>query len=125
MSDPLRDTALSIARCPGIVEQGKILALAGQIGEVGSANAASSYLWDKLQQGPDPYFPPSVPQLVALCNSTEDAAKAVQWVLNRGVKTYARGNGHSFAGVALVEAGLTLDLSQLKVQPVVLLSCTS
>ena len=81
-----------------------------------SNKTAGDLLWDALQQGPAPLVALAVPSLIVMCNTTEDAARAVRWARSSGTRVAARGSGHNFAGVALVQGGLTIDLSGLKVQ---------
>lgn len=88
---------------------------AGNVLQPNTAAAASQLLWDALQKGPYPVVPAARPDFVVVCNTTEDVVTAVRWAQANGVKTYARGNGGHFAGISLVQGGLTIDLSQLKV----------
>lgn len=88
---------------------------AGSIIQVHDEQTASSYIYGKLQSGPQPCVPPAVPQLIAACNSSSDAVQAVQWAINHAVTIAVKGSGHHWAGLALAEGGLTIDLSNLQV----------
>lgn len=54
------------------------------------------------------------PALIARCRGTGDVATAVRLARTHDVPTSIRGGGHNFAGKAVLEAGLTIDLSDMK-----------
>lgn len=54
------------------------------------------------------------PALIARCRSTSDVAAAVRLARTHGIPTSIRGGGHNFAGKAVLEGGLMIDLSEMK-----------
>jgi hypothetical protein len=53
------------------------------------------------------------PAVVARCTSAADVAEALCWGQENGLAIAVRGGGHSVAGAAVVEDGLTIDLGPL------------
>jgi FAD/FMN-containing dehydrogenase len=53
------------------------------------------------------------PAVVARCTSPADVAAALVWAQATGIEVAVRGGGHSVAGAAIAEGGLTIDLSEL------------
>jgi FAD/FMN-containing dehydrogenase len=54
------------------------------------------------------------PALIARCRGTSDVASAVQLARQYDVPASIRGGGHNFAGKAVLEDGLMIDLSEMK-----------
>src|SRR5262245_35255671 len=54
------------------------------------------------------------PGLIARCSGSADVAAAIAAARARGLELSVRGGGHSVAGRALTEGGVTIDLSALK-----------
>jgi len=54
------------------------------------------------------------PELIARCRSADDVVAAVKFATDNGVLTAVRGGGHSVAGNAMSQGGLTIDLSPMK-----------
>jgi FAD/FMN-containing dehydrogenase len=53
------------------------------------------------------------PAVVARCTSAADVAAALRWGQENGLEIAVRGGGHNVAGTAVIEGGLTIDLSPL------------
>jgi FAD/FMN-containing dehydrogenase len=53
------------------------------------------------------------PAVVARCASTADVAAALHWGQESGLEIAVRGGGHNVAGAAVIDGGLTIDLSPL------------
>jgi FAD/FMN-containing dehydrogenase len=53
------------------------------------------------------------PALIARPTSNEDVAAAIRFAREQGMAFGVRGGGHGFAGAAVPEGGLTIDLSRL------------
>jgi FAD/FMN-containing dehydrogenase len=53
------------------------------------------------------------PAVVARCSSAQDVAVALRVALEAGLEVSVRGGGHSYAGSALCDGGLTIDLSKM------------
>lgn len=54
------------------------------------------------------------PALIVRCQSTGDVAAAVRLARAHDIPASIRGGGHNFAGKAVLEGGLMIDLSQMK-----------
>jgi FAD/FMN-containing dehydrogenase len=54
------------------------------------------------------------PALIARCRTTSDVATAVRLARAHDIPTSIRGGGHNFAGKAVLEGGLMIDLSGMK-----------
>lgn len=54
------------------------------------------------------------PALVVRCTNTDDVAAALAFAQDHGLEISVRGGGHGFAGYALTEGGVMIDLSLLK-----------
>jgi FAD/FMN-containing dehydrogenase len=54
------------------------------------------------------------PALIARCRGTSDVAAAVHLARAYDVPTSIRGGGHNFAGKAVLQDGLMIDLSEMK-----------
>ncbi|HEY9441112.1 MAG TPA: FAD-binding oxidoreductase [Streptomyces sp.] len=54
------------------------------------------------------------PAAVVRCHDAGDVMAAVDFVRDHGIETGVRGGGHSAAGQALVEGGVTIDLSDMR-----------
>jgi FAD/FMN-containing dehydrogenase len=54
------------------------------------------------------------PAVVARCASPADVAAALAWAQATGTEVAVRGGGHGVAGSAVVQDGLTIDLSELR-----------
>src|SRR5215469_2829895 len=54
------------------------------------------------------------PALIVRCRGTSDVAAAVRLARTHDIPASIRGGGHNFAGKAVLEAGLMIDLSQMK-----------
>ncbi len=60
------------------------------------------------------------PAVIARCSSAKEVAAAIQFGRAQGLEISVRGGGHNFAGFAVCEGGLMIDLSgmrQVKVDP--------
>jgi len=53
------------------------------------------------------------PAVVARCASAADVATALRWGQESGLEIAVRGGGHSVSGAAVIDGGLTIDLSEL------------
>jgi FAD binding domain/Berberine and berberine like len=53
------------------------------------------------------------PAVVARCESAADVATALRWGQENGLDIAVRGGGHSVAGAAVIDGGMTIDLSRL------------
>jgi FAD/FMN-containing dehydrogenase len=73
--------------------------------DAGFAQARAEVLWngDIARQ----------PALIARPTSNQDVAAAIRFAREQGLELGIRGGGHGFAGAAVVEGGLTIDLSRL------------
>jgi FAD/FMN-containing dehydrogenase len=61
------------------------------------------------------------PALIARCTSAADVAQAIGFARARGLEVSVRGGGHNYAGFAVCDGGLMIDLSrmnQVTVDPV-------
>jgi FAD/FMN-containing dehydrogenase/pimeloyl-ACP methyl ester carboxylesterase len=56
----------------------------------------------------------SVPALVVQPVSADDVAVAVGFAREHGLRLSIKGGGHSIAGIAIAEGGLTLDMSRMR-----------
>jgi FAD/FMN-containing dehydrogenase len=54
------------------------------------------------------------PALIVRCRATTDVAQAVRLARRHEIPVSIRGGGHNFAGKAVLEAGLMIDLSDMK-----------
>jgi FAD/FMN-containing dehydrogenase len=54
------------------------------------------------------------PGVVATCASPDDVALALAFARGAGLEISVRGGGHGYAGLALTDGGLMIDLSQMK-----------
>lgn len=54
------------------------------------------------------------PSVVVRCASPDDVAAALSYARNSGLEVSVRGGGHNYAGFALTEGGLMIDLTPLK-----------
>lgn len=54
------------------------------------------------------------PALIAQCRGTHDVAAAVRLAREHDIPISIRGGGHNFAGKAVLEDGLMIDLSPMK-----------
>jgi FAD/FMN-containing dehydrogenase len=54
------------------------------------------------------------PAVIARCRDTADVVRAVNAAREHGVELSIRGGGHNVAGLALVDDGLTVDLSEMR-----------
>jgi FAD/FMN-containing dehydrogenase len=54
------------------------------------------------------------PSLVVRCTSSADVAQALTFARDRGLEVSVRGGGHGFAGFAVTEGGVMIDLTPLK-----------
>ncbi|MDZ8262122.1 FAD-dependent oxidoreductase [Nostoc sp. ChiQUE01b] len=54
------------------------------------------------------------PAAIARCLTVEDVIHTVRWTRAHGLPLSVRGGGHDFAGRALAQNGITIDLSQMK-----------
>jgi FAD/FMN-containing dehydrogenase len=54
------------------------------------------------------------PRLIARCSGTADVAAAVRFARDCGLDIAVRGGGHNVAGTAVCEAGLVIDLSEMR-----------
>lgn len=53
------------------------------------------------------------PAAIALCRTVEDVVAAVRFAGEHGVEVAVRGGGHNAAGLAVVDDGLVIDLSEM------------
>ncbi|HZU73658.1 MAG TPA: FAD-binding oxidoreductase [Acidimicrobiales bacterium] len=53
------------------------------------------------------------PAVIAQCTSTADVVEAIRFARAAGLELSVRGGGHNFSGCALVDGGLTVDLSPM------------
>jgi FAD/FMN-containing dehydrogenase len=53
------------------------------------------------------------PAAVAHCRNAEDVSRAIRHAAEHSIEVSVRGGGHNFAGNALCDSGLTLDLSPM------------
>jgi FAD/FMN-containing dehydrogenase len=53
------------------------------------------------------------PAVVARCASADDVSAALRWGQEEGLEIAVRGGGHSVAGAAVVDGGLTIDLGPM------------
>src|SRR5690242_3775725 len=53
------------------------------------------------------------PAAVVQCRRAEDVAASLEFARSHGLEVSVRGGGHSFAGTAVCEGGLMIDLSPL------------
>ena len=54
------------------------------------------------------------PAVVVSCTSTEDVAAALAFAQEQGLEVSVRGGGHNYAGFALCDDGLMIDLTPMK-----------
>ena len=54
------------------------------------------------------------PAVIAQCTGAEQVAAAIAFARESGLEISVRGGGHNFAGFAVVEDGLMIDLSQMR-----------
>jgi FAD/FMN-containing dehydrogenase len=54
------------------------------------------------------------PAVVARCENARDVSAALQFARNSALEVSVRGGGHSFAGFALCDGGLMIDLSPMR-----------
>ncbi|WP_242206440.1 FAD-binding oxidoreductase [Aestuariivivens insulae] len=54
------------------------------------------------------------PALIVKCRKTEDVVNAVNYARENNIEVSIRSGGHNGAGLALVEEGLVIDLSEMK-----------
>lgn len=54
------------------------------------------------------------PAIIARCSRPEDAIEAVRFAAEQDVYPAIRAGGHNVAGLAMVDGGLVIDLSQMK-----------
>jgi len=54
------------------------------------------------------------PQVVVRCTSTDDVVNALAYARDQRLEVSIRGGGHSFAGFAIAENGLMIDLTLMK-----------
>jgi FAD/FMN-containing dehydrogenase len=54
------------------------------------------------------------PAIVAFCKQTEDVQAAVRAARRHGLPLSVRGGGHDWAGRALVDDGLVIDLTRMR-----------
>ena len=54
------------------------------------------------------------PAAIARCRSTEDVVRAIRAAVNDDLEVSIRGGGHNVAGMALVDGGLVIDLSEMR-----------
>ncbi len=54
------------------------------------------------------------PAIIVKCKTTEDVVNAVNYARDNNIETSIRSGGHNGAGLALVDDGLVIDLSEMK-----------
>src|SRR5262249_827577 len=54
------------------------------------------------------------PSVVARCESSADVAAALTFAVERELEVSVRGGGHNYAGFALTDGGLMIDLTPMK-----------
>jgi FAD/FMN-containing dehydrogenase len=54
------------------------------------------------------------PAIVASCTTSADVVAALRFAQERGLEVSVRGGGHNFAGFALCDGGLMVDLTPMK-----------
>src|SRR5689334_19759673 len=54
------------------------------------------------------------PAVIAKCTSSAHVAAATNYARQAGLEISVRGGGHNFAGHALTDGGLTIDLSLMR-----------
>src|SRR5437764_6824585 len=54
------------------------------------------------------------PAVVARCLSASDVAAALRYAQDAGLEVSVRGGGHNFAGFALCDGGVMIDLSLMR-----------
>src|SRR6202035_340349 len=54
------------------------------------------------------------PAIVASCTTADDVAAALNVAQREGLEVSIRGGGHNYAGNALCEAGMMIDLTPMK-----------
>jgi FAD/FMN-containing dehydrogenase len=54
------------------------------------------------------------PAVIARCADADDVASAVRFAAEHGLPLAVRGGGHNFAGTAVVDDGLVVDLSAMR-----------
>jgi FAD/FMN-containing dehydrogenase len=54
------------------------------------------------------------PAIVASCTSSRDVAEALAFARREGLEVSVRGGGHNYAGFALTDGGLMIDLTPMK-----------
>src|SRR6478672_8200241 len=54
------------------------------------------------------------PTVVASCRTSDDVAAALAFARGAGLEVSVRGGGHGYAGLALTDGGLMVDLSPMK-----------
>jgi FAD/FMN-containing dehydrogenase len=52
------------------------------------------------------------PSIVVRCRAAEDIAAALRHARSEGLEVSVRGGGHSYAGSALTDGGLMIDLTR-------------
>jgi FAD/FMN-containing dehydrogenase len=65
------------------------------------------------------------PAAIARCLTVQDVIHTVRWTRSHNLPLSVRGGGHDFAGRALVENGITIDLSQMKAVTIDPVTCTA
>src|ERR1700674_5593957 len=58
------------------------------------------------------------PAVIARCTTPEEVAAAIKFGTDHSLEISVRGGGHNFAGFAVCEGGLMIDLSELRQVPV-------
>src|SRR5579859_938703 len=54
------------------------------------------------------------PAVIARCSTAEEVAAAIQFARRQSLEISVRGGGHSFAGFAVCDDGLMIDLSGMR-----------